>query len=75
MNIMGEKAPMISRTGKFTEEINMILKHKEEILYDQPKKIVRSSSMNTIEALVDKVHNFHANGTQKSLYRRRKINS
>ncbi len=52
---MGEKAPMISRTGKFTEEINMILKHKAEILYDQPKKIARSSSVNAIEAMLEKV--------------------
>ena len=36
---------MISRTGKFYEEIHMILQHKDEILNGSPKKqLIKSSS-------------------------------
>ena len=47
---------MISRAGKFTEEIHMILKHKEEILSGQPKKqLFKSQSNFRIESLQDRV--------------------
>jgi hypothetical protein len=41
---------MLSRAGKFTEEIHMILKNKEEILNGNgsPKKFTKSQSTNKI---------------------------
>jgi hypothetical protein len=41
---------MLSRAGKFTEEIHMILKNKEDILSggSSPKKMIKSQSINKI---------------------------
>lgn len=49
---------MLSRAGKFTEEIHMILKNKDEILAGKghsPKKLIKSHSVNKIQSAIDKV--------------------
>lgn len=48
---------MLSRAGKFTEEIHMILKNKDEILTGggSPKRLVKSQSTNKIQQHQDKV--------------------
>ena len=42
---------MLSRAGKFTEEIHMILKNKDEILSGggSPKRIIKSQSLSQIQ--------------------------
>eukprot|EP00347_Sterkiella_histriomuscorum_P015307 403357518 len=47
---------MLSRAGKFTEEIHMILKNKDEILSGggSPKRLIKSQSSNKIQQHQDK---------------------
>lgn len=47
---------MISRTGKFYEEIHMILQHKDEILNGSPKKqMMRSASTSKMQNIQERV--------------------
>ena len=61
---------MLSRAGKFTEEIHMILKSKEEILAGgsaaTPKKvIVKSNSVSKFQSLQEKVPQLHPDSCRR----------
>lgn len=52
------KDEMISRAGKFTDEIHMILKHKQEIINGEPRKLMyKSQSAQRIDNFQEKVSN------------------
>lgn len=47
--IVGDKGMMLSRAGKFTEEIHMILKNKDDIIAGSPKRLIKSQSTNKLQ--------------------------